>query len=97
LRDAHNSFLNVAAEAGVIGLAAFLALVVYLVRPAIRSFARAGSFAVTKAAGIAFICAFIYQGLTGSFEEARHLWVLAGLLLAASTVEQSDAKIPVQL
>jgi len=97
LMDAHNSFLNVAAESGVVGLAAFLALAAYPVRLAFRSFAEARAFGVTKAAGIGFVCAFIYQGLTGSFEEARHLWVLIGLLLAAYGVEQSEVKIPEQL
>jgi O-antigen ligase len=94
LLDAHNSVLNVAAEAGVIGLAAFLALIAYLLRPIMRSFSDAGSYTVTAAAGIAFICAFVYQGLTGSFEEARHLWVLIGLLMAAFRIEQLAVKIP---
>ena len=39
---------------------------------------------VRTALGISFISAFLYQGLTGSYEDARHLWVLIGLLASVS-------------
>jgi hypothetical protein len=31
--------------------------------------------------GLAFISAFFYQGIGGSYEDARHLWVLIGFFL----------------
>jgi O-antigen ligase len=36
---------------------------------------------------IAFAQGFLYQGLSGSFEHTRHLWVLAGLLMAAIEIK----------
>ena len=38
---------------------------------------------VAIALAIAWLDAFVYQGLTGSYEDARHLWVLLGLFLAS--------------
>jgi putative inorganic carbon (hco3(-)) transporter len=42
---------------------------------------------VPVALGIAFLGAFAYQGLGGSFEDARHLWLLFGLLIASRRLE----------
>jgi carbon starvation protein CstA len=38
----------------------------------------------------ALIGAFLYQGLSGSFEDARHLWILFGLLVGVSTSSKND-------
>jgi hypothetical protein len=35
---------------------------------------------LTAALLIAFVSGFIIQGLTGSFEDARHLWLTIGLI-----------------
>ena len=78
LADAHNSFLSVAAENGVISALAFLAFCLYLLRKTL-----ANSDELVIALSIAFVTAFIYQGMTGAFQDARHLWVLIGMLLAA--------------
>jgi hypothetical protein len=45
--------------------------------------------ALRLALGIAFLGAFAYQGLGGSFEDARHLWLLLGLFLAACRIEHA--------
>ena len=83
LEDAHNSFLNIAALKGIAGLAGFLAIATWLLARAGRwSFASADDLVVTTLA-IALVEAFLYQGLSSSFEHTRHLWVLAGLLAAA--------------
>ena len=37
---------------------------------------------------IAFIAAFLYDGITGSFENTRHLWVLIGLILAVDRIKE---------
>ena len=83
LTDAHNSFLSIAAQAGLIGLAGFLALLLWVL-----SASRPWRFDSPAAAGrIAFAFLFLnamaYQGLGGSFEDMRHLWLLLGLFLAA--------------
>jgi O-antigen ligase len=85
LTDAHNSFLNVAAQSGLLGLFGLLAIVIYLLRIWIKGIN--ANLTLTRALGFAFVCSFVYQGLTGSFEEARHLWVLMGMLVAAKRVE----------
>ncbi len=90
LTDAHNIFLSIAAQCGFIGLAALGALIVHAARRARpMTFAMGEAAAVRTALGLGLAVAFLYEGLGGSFEDARHLWVLLGLLLAASRVAQS--------
>ncbi len=84
LTDAHNVFLSVASQEGIFGLAAIVTIIFYLVKkntPAIRSTGQ--SSIIPAGLLIAFVSAFVYQGLVGSFEDARHLWVLIGLMLCA--------------
>ena len=86
LEDAHNLFLNIAALKGLLGLAAFLAIAVYLLWRA-RPLQLEGSVAglLRTALLIAFAQGFLYQGLSSSFEHTRHLWVLTGLLAGMAT------------
>jgi len=91
LTDAHNSFLNVASQSGVAGLATLIALTMYLTVKWSGAIKSKADRQFTRAFGLAFFAAFVVQGLTGSFEEARHLWVLIGLLIAADGVEAKDA------
>lgn len=89
LIDAHNVFLNTAATCGIIGLAALIVLIVTVLK---ASFARGEgtrSRELSLGLGIAFLVTFVYQGLTSSFEEARHLWALMGFVLAAARVEKN--------
>ncbi|HEV2866899.1 MAG TPA: hypothetical protein VGX37_10305 [Allosphingosinicella sp.] len=84
LSDAHNTFLNIAVQCGVFGLAAMVALLLWVgrrLRPFRLSADAAGVLRIGL--GLAFLDAFAYQGLGGSFEDARHLWLLFGLILAA--------------
>jgi O-antigen ligase len=87
LTDAHNAFLNVGAQAGILGLLSLGLTVMLIVRRALYS---PFNSSFLNAMGIAFISAFIYQGLVGSFENARHLWVLMGLILALSRMPVND-------
>jgi O-antigen ligase len=93
LTDAHNSFLSVATQTGVFGLAAFLAVSFYILRigctEVAKNLTRFGLL-------IAFVSAFMLQGMTGSFEDARHLWFLVGTIIAARrnlSQEESTAEI----
>jgi len=83
LTDAHNIFINVAAQTGIFGLLAIAAIALYFLRQTRRP-KITGDFPSTAftALTLAFLSAFIFQGLTGSFEDLRHLWVLIGLLLS---------------
>lgn len=84
LTDAHQMWLNVAGQTGVFGFAALCLLCLYFCRrAAVFSFENKKTILQT-ALGIAFISAFLYQGLSGSYEDARHLWVLLGLLAGIS-------------
>lgn len=84
LGDAHQLWLNVAGQAGLIGLLAILFFTIYFARYTFplkfideKSYLRIGF-------GLAFIGSFVYQGLNGSYEDARHLWVLIGLFGAVN-------------
>ncbi|MCO6509788.1 MAG: O-antigen ligase family protein [Aridibacter famidurans] len=83
LTDAHNIFLNVAAESGIGAVAALTLFGIWLTLGGVRF---RGPESVPGALAIAFAGAFFYQGMTGSFEDSRHLWVLAGILAAAVSV-----------
>jgi O-antigen ligase len=95
LTDAHNMFLNLAVQCGLPGLAAMLLLIAAVLR-ACRPFRLAtdGSNAVPPALGLTFINALAYQGLTGSFEDARHLWLLLGLFLASRHLRSVPGELP---
>ena len=77
--------LHVAAQAGLAGVVPLIMICVWFLSP--RTYVRDDqndTCAINLALWIAFLSAFIYQGLVGSFEDARHLWVLMGLLTATS-------------
>lgn len=81
LTDAHNVWLNQFGQLGVIGFAAFLFLTFYLFNKCKFSLHdKTEKSFVLLALSSAFLGAFLYQGLNGSYEDARHLWILFGLL-----------------
>lgn len=85
LTDAHNMFLNIAVQCGVLGLAALVALVAHMaLRTGPLKLTGNAAATVRVAAGLGLLNGLVYQGLGGSFEDARHLWFLFGLLLASS-------------
>jgi O-antigen ligase len=83
LTDAHSTYLSVLAETGAVGFVAFAALIVLifagLSRKVLLNYL---SYSAALALIIALIDACLYQGLTGSYEDSRHLWVLFGVALA---------------
>ncbi|MEA3033114.1 MAG: hypothetical protein QOH86_1130 [Sphingomonadales bacterium] len=95
LTDAHNSFLNLAAQCGVVGLVAFLLLLAFILRRTFpMRFLPGDANVVRLGLGLALLNGFAYQGLGGSFEDARHLWVLLGLFLAAVRLEDRGRSEP---
>lgn len=87
LTDAHNVYLNVAMHHGLVGLAALIALIVVVAR-AMRPLRLTDANAIRLGLGVAWLNAFAYQGLTGSYEDARHLWLLLGLLFVTIRIER---------
>ena len=86
LTDAHNVFLNFAVQCGLVGVTAMILLIVRVARIT-GPLALGGANAVRLGLGLAWLSAFAYEGMTGSYEDARHLWVLLGLLLASARLE----------
>jgi O-antigen ligase len=87
LLDAHNSYLNIAALKGIFGLAGFLTIAGWLLIRAGRWSLVSTYDVIVTTLAIAFVQGFLYQGLSGSLEHTRHLWVLAGLLMAAIEIK----------
>ena len=75
--DAHNVWLSVASQMGILGLAALLGLILYSLR---RAPSRPPG--LRDALRVALVGTWVIQGLSGSFEDSRHLWVLLGMLAA---------------
>jgi O-antigen ligase len=93
LTDAHNYLINVAAQNGVFGLVAIIALTYFIIKIAFRRrLERSVSSFILAGLAAAFVCSFLYQGLTGSFENARHLWVLIGLILSVSNLTNNETE-----
>jgi O-antigen ligase len=82
LGDAHQLWLNVAAQQGLVGLAVIIFLTIWFLRRGLPL--NIENTPIKTALGLAFIGTFCYQGLIGSYEDARHLWILLGLLASAS-------------
>lgn len=85
LGDAHQLWLNVAAQQGLIGLAVIGFLTVWFFRRSLPL--NLQKTPLKTALGLAFIGTFCYQGLIGSYEDARHLWILLGLLASAGEIK----------
>jgi O-antigen ligase len=86
LTDAHNTWLSILVQCGVTGLAAFTALMVALWRGSNVRVQETPYDRVVAGLSVAFVAGFLYQSLSGSFENTRHVWMLIGLLAAAKQI-----------
>lgn len=77
LSDAHNVWLSVASQTGILGLAALLGLILRSVRKAPSRLP-----GLRDALKVALVGAWLIHGLSGSLEDSRYLWVLVGMLAA---------------
>lgn len=85
--DAHNLFLSIAAQCGLVGLAGLLVLIRHMAqRTGSLSLADRPASVIQVGLGIGLLVALVYEGLGGSFEDARHLWVTFGLLVASNRI-----------
>jgi O-antigen ligase len=89
LTDAHNAWLSVLAQEGLVGLAAFTAMIAALLRGTLRFSLTSRRLALQTGLTVAFVAGFLYQSLSGSFEDTRHVWVLIGLVAAVKDLPDS--------
>ena len=94
LGDAHNTFLSIAAKDGILGLLAFCALLIFLLRKTHLRTRGSPKMVLRTAAWIGLLQALMYQGLGGSWEHTRHIWVLIGLMAALQADETYDSAHP---
>jgi len=87
LTDAHNTWLSVLAQDGIVGGLAFSAVVIYLVRRSRWLHLHSMPSPIGVGIEIAVVAGFLYQTLSGSFENTRHVWVLLALLAAAQDLD----------
>lgn len=107
LTDAHNIWLSIAGQSGIFALIAFTALTAYLLYRIRQLLNESGLLhmhsetAILPAIfGLAILSSVLVQGLTGSFENARHLWILFGMAmslkhLSIGQTENSSTTTPV--
>lgn len=83
LTDAHNTYLSVLGETGLAGFLTFMSIVCFLTWSLMRRDTKTEFHNIIRICLLlALLDAFFYQSLTGSYEDARHLWVLFGVIAA---------------
>ncbi|MGH2724116.1 MAG: O-antigen ligase family protein [Actinomycetota bacterium] len=86
--EAHNAWLSVAGQSGLVGLAAFVALLVVVARRmSLRPLPVPGPLAGLPPALVAgAVGALLFHGMFAGAEEARHLWALFALAAASNAL-----------
>lgn len=90
LTDAHSTVLSLGAQGGVVAVAAFLGLVAWV-------WWQSRPQAALAAMGTALLLAVGYVGVSGSFEDARVLWVFMGVLAGASLASGARGQVRLRL
>lgn len=88
LLDAHNMWLNVGAQTGLIGVLMLVLLTISTWRLCDVDASDSDENVVLKGLLCMFVGAYLYQGITGSFEDARHIWLVLGLIAAVAPGRQ---------
>jgi O-antigen ligase len=89
LTDAHEIFLSIAAQCGILGLIGLAAIIQLVIARTPLPRATGRATLPRFLLGAAFLDVFVYQGLGGSFEDTRHIWMLLGLIIAAGRIDFS--------
>lgn len=85
-RTAHNAYLNVWVDNGVIGLAIFLSFFVVAALPYLSGWSKPGSFALVT-------CVALAVGVFGlSWEREKVLWFILAVLVARNGIQISTAR-----
>jgi O-antigen ligase len=93
LLSAHNMYLSVAAQKGVAGLLALMALFIFVLRRG--GWTMEGASGVVQAGlTIAFVQAVLYQGLGLPMETVRVTWIVIGLCCAAGELRHGETFRP---
>lgn len=88
LTDAHNTFISVLGETGLVGFLAYLSIIGFVAFSLARwKPAHDLQKMIRLCLLLAMIDAFFYQSLTGSYEDTRHLWAFFGIAVAASNID----------
>lgn len=81
LTDAHDTLLNIAGESG---LAAALLFAVFNLALFFRTYYEGKGSGISTILCIAWLAIVGFQGLTSSLDDARHIWILFGMMLGIS-------------
>jgi O-antigen ligase len=91
--DAHSFILSIAGQCGILGIAGLAAVVGYVIYHA-RTAARDGlEKPLLFGLCIAWLGGFVVEGLVGSFEDARHLWIVFGLVASVSRFKIPEREV----
>lgn len=82
LTDAHHTIISLLAQGGVVVFLSFGALLIFVLKIGWRRIDDAAIDPIRMAVWISLFSGMLIQGLVGSFEDSRHLWVLMGMLVA---------------
>lgn len=96
LGDAHNTLLSIAAKDGILGLVAFSAILIFLLRKTHLQTRGSPKIVFRTAAWIGLLQAMVYQGLGGSWEHTRYIWVLIGVMAALRSEKTYDSGRPLE-
>lgn len=96
LTDAHNTFLSIAAQSGFPALVFFCLILFWLFRHSLpwKLYTRDHYVTICTTIAIALVSAFLVQGMVGAFENARHLWLVTGILAAIPDLSKGTSKDP---
>lgn len=92
LADAHSTYISVLSETGLFGFLLFMGIVGFAAWSLTTWKTTSEMDKLTRLCLLAALLdAFFYQGLTGSYEDARHIWVVFGIAVGISrTIKRSE-------